>query len=290
MKPLKPMLLIAICLGSVPVRAIFAVHDSVAYVQDTVKAVQDQTFQQLNLDYLTEQVTETKEILKTSTDTLETCKDTLETAREIYDTAQDLRQYIGDPMAMVRYLNSRFWYSREIDMMLLVTKEALSMADSEVVGKDEIEHLLKTVGYAGRVMYENWEEELARAQKKAVAMKKNMEEYGRKVFAQLEELNSEDQKFKGRDATLNEVSYANYRTNIYQANTLSQMLAIQTQTASMEAEQIYQQNARRAVQDVMQAQEIHDRYELNREMTQKRANQLSIGNAFIETYMGRTGI
>ena len=59
-----------------PAWAFYAVHDSVTYVHNTVKAIQDEIYQQMDLDYQVETLGKTGEILKTGIDTLKVAKDT----------------------------------------------------------------------------------------------------------------------------------------------------------------------------------------------------------------------
>ena len=90
------------------------VHDSVIYVHNTIKAIQDEAYQQMALDIGADQLGTTGEILKTSVDTLKVTKDTFDVCKDTYDTAMDISGYIGDPMKLTSYLNSRFWHENEI--------------------------------------------------------------------------------------------------------------------------------------------------------------------------------
>ena len=115
------------------------VHDSVIYVHNTIKAIQDEAYQQMALDIGADQLGTTGEILKTSVDTLKVTKDTFDVCKDTYDTAMDISGYIGDPMKLTSYLNSRFWHENEISAALNITRDAMEMADGDVAYTGEIE-------------------------------------------------------------------------------------------------------------------------------------------------------
>ena len=151
------------------------VHDSVIYVHNTIKAIQDEAYQQMALDIGADQLGTTGEILKTSVDTLKVTKDTFDVCKDTYDTAMDISGYIGDPMKLTSYLNSRFWHENEISAALNITRDAMEMADGDVAYTGEIESMLHQVDYAlsfcprtialkhGRVVYDGPSAELTPA-------------------------------------------------------------------------------------------------------------------------------
>ena len=122
--------------------ATYVVHDSISYIHDTVKAVQDELYQQLDLDTAAEALAVGQDTLDTCRDTLKTARETYDTAVNIYNTAVQVKNYIGDPARLVAYINSRFWHDQEIAAALKITQDAMELADGKVSNAAQIEFLL----------------------------------------------------------------------------------------------------------------------------------------------------
>ena len=131
-------------------------------------------YQQMALDIGADQLGTTGEILKTSVDTLKVTKDTFDVCKDTYDTAMDISGYIGDPMKLTSYLNSRFWHENEISAALNITRDAMEMADGDVAYTGEIESMLHQVDYAVADVQLKQSENLAETQKGAIAVHKFM--------------------------------------------------------------------------------------------------------------------
>ena len=135
-------------LCSSPVWAFYPVHDSVTYVHNTVKAIQDELYQQRALDYQVDQLGKTAEILQTGLDTLKVTQDTYSTCKDMYDTAVAISDYIGDPRKLTAYMNREFWHDDEIQAALNITREAMDMADDRVANTGNIRYMLRQIDYA----------------------------------------------------------------------------------------------------------------------------------------------
>ena len=130
---LKIFILFLMLAASSPVWAFYAVHDSVTYVHNTVKAIQDEIYQQMDLDFQLDNLGKTSEILDTSIDTLKVAEKTYSTCKDMYDTAVTISNYIGDPERLVAYMNREFWHEDEIRYAMNITREVMDMADSMAV-------------------------------------------------------------------------------------------------------------------------------------------------------------
>lgn len=267
--------------------ATFSVHDSVSYIHETIKAIQDELYQQMDLDYQIDQLGKTGEILKTSIDTLKVARDTYDTAMDIYNTATDIADYIGDPMRLLNYMNSRFWHEHEIKAALNITREALDMADSKVCNTGNIEYMLHQVEYSVRDAEVTKSENLAETQKGALAVHKFMSEWGPKALTQLTELNREDQQYNARNSTMTEMQYATYKNGIWQSNTLGQMFAAQTAHSAMVAQQMYMENSRLDEADYKRAKAIYDSRQYTEAGAEARKSQGSVSGNFIDTFIER---
>ena len=263
------------------------VHDSVIYVHNTIKAIQDEAYQQMALDIGTDQLGTTGDILKTSVDTLKVTKDTFDVCKDTYDTAMDISGYIGDPMKLTSYLNSRFWHENEISAALNITRNAMEMADGDVAYTGEIESMLHQVDYAVADVQLKQSENLAETQKGAIAVHKFMSEWGPKALIQLADLNREDQKYNPRESSLTEMQYAAYRNGIWQSNTLGQMFAAQTAHSAMVAQQLYMENARWDLMDYKRAKAIHDNREVSESGAEATKNKGSVSGNFIDAVLGK---
>jgi len=263
------------------------VHDSVIYVHNTIKAIQDEAYQQMALDIGADQLGTTGEILKTSVDTLKVTKDTFDVCKDTYDTAMDISGYIGDPMKLTSYLNSRFWHENEISAALNIARDAMEMADGDVAYTGEIESMLHQVDYAVADVQLKQSENLAETQKGAIAVHKFMSEWGPKALIQLADLNREDQKYNPRESSLTEMQYAAYRNGIWQSNTLGQMFAAQTAHSAMVAQQLYMENARLDLTDYKRAKAIHDNREITESGAEAMKNKGSVSGNFIDAILGK---
>ena len=269
------------------VYATYVVHDAITYIHDTVKAVQDELYQQLDLD--TEM-----DILAVGQDTLDTCRDTLKTAREIYDTAVDIydtavlvKNYIGDPAKLVAYINSRFWHDQEIAAALQLTQDALALADGKVSSASDIEFLLNDIDYSMRLAQQRQSSQLAETQKETLAARDIMKSWEQKMLVQLRDLNIIDQQYDSRSSSLNEIQHAAYKNSIWQSNTLGQMFAAQTVHSAMVAQQLYSDNLRQDEMDYKKAKAIHDARKVNESGTSELDSKGSVGNNFIEQFVNR---
>ena len=262
------------------------VHDSVIYVHNTIKAIQDEAYQQMALDIGADQLGTTGEILKTSVDTLKVTKDTFDVCKDTYDTAMDISGYIGDPMKLTSYLNSRFWHENEISAALNITRDAMEMADGDVAYTGEIESMLHQVDYAVADVQLKQSENLAETQKGAIAVHKFMSEWGPKALIQLADLNREDQKYNPRESSLTEMQYAAYRNGIWQSNTLGQMFAAQTAHSAMVAQQLYMENVRTDQADYDRAKAIYDNRNLTEAGKAALESKVAISGNFIDAILG----
>ena len=265
----------------------FAVHDSVLYIHNTIKSIQDELYQQLDLDFQMDQLGKTGEILRTSVDTLKVAKDTYQTVSDVYDTAMNISNYIGDPAKLISYMNSRFWNEHEITAALNVTKTIMNMSDGAVASTNDIEYLLRQADYASTEIDVNSSRDLAHTQKGALAVKKFMGEWGPKALLQLQDLNREDQKYNARNSNLNEMQYATYKNGIWQSNTLGQMFAAQTAHSAMVAQQMYLENSVRDQEMLERAQAIYDAQKMNEAGAKARETTGSFSGNFIDTFITR---
>jgi len=267
--------------------ATYVVHDAISYIHDTVKAVQDELYQQLDLDTAAE-------VLAVGQDTLDTCRDTLKTARETYDTAVNIyntamqvRNYIGDPARLVAYINSRFWHDQEIAAALKVTQDALELADGKVSNASQIEFLLNDIDYSMRLAQQRQSGQLAETQKETLSAKEIMKSWEQKMLAQLRDLNIIDQQYDSRSSSLNEIQHAAYKNSIWQSNTLGQMFAAQTVHSAMIAQQLYSDNMRLDETDYKKAKAIHDARKINESGASSVKSKGSVGSNFIEQFVNR---
>ena len=267
--------------------ATYAVHDAITYIHDTIKAVQDELYQQIDLDTAAEALSVGQDTLTTCRDTLKTARDTYDTAVNIYDTATHMKNYIGDPARMVAYINSRFWHDREISAALNVTKEALELADGDVCSTADIEFLLDDIDYSMRLAQQRQSEQLAKTQKEALATQEIMKNWEQKMLTQLRDLNTHDQQYDSRNSTLNELQHAAYKNSIWQSNTLGQMFAAQTVHSAMVAQQMYSDNMRQDEIDYKKAKAIHDSRKINESGASELEAKGSVGNNFIEQFINR---
>lgn len=263
----------------------WAVHDSVSYIHNTVKAIQDELYQQLDLDFQMDQLGKTGEILRTGVETLKVTKDTYNTVTDVYDTAMGIYNNIGDPVKLVNYMNSRFWHEHEIQAALNITREAMDMANSKVANTGNIESMLRQVDYASREIDIRRSENLAETQKGAIAVRKFMSEWGPKAMLQLTDLNREDQKYNPRNSNLVEMQYATYRNGIWQSNTLGQMFAAQSMHSAMVAQQMYMENLRQDEEDLKRAQSIYDGQIFSAEGARILESKGSVSNNFVDTFI-----
>ena len=236
---LKIFILFLMLAASSPVWAFYAVHDSVTYVHNTVKAIQDEIYQQMDLDFQLDNLGKTSEILDTSIDTLKVAEKTYSTCKDMYDTAVTISNYIGDPERLVAYMNREFWHEDEIRYAMNITREVMDMADSQVANTGSIEYMLRQIDYALADEDIQRSENLAFTQKGAIAVHKFMEEWGPKALLQLTDLNREDQRFDPRKSNQVEIQHATYKNGIWQSNMLGQLFAAQTMHSAMVAQQFY---------------------------------------------------
>ena len=262
------------------------VHDSVIYVHNTIKAIQDEAYQQMALDIGADQLGTTGEILKTGLDTLKVTQDTYNTCKETYDTAVDISNYIGDPIKLISYLNSRFWHENEISAALNITRDAMEMNNSSVASTGEIESMLRQVDYGLADVQLKQSENLAETQKGAIAVHKFMSEWGPKALIQLADLNREDQKYNPRESSLTEMQYAAYRNGIWQSNTLGQMFAAQTAHSAMVAQQLYMENSRTDQADYDRAKAIYDNRNLTEAGKAALESKGAMSGNFIDAILG----
>ena len=267
--------------------ATYVVHDAISYIHDTVKAVQDELYQQLDLDTAAE-------VLAVGQDTLDTCRDTLKTARETYDTAVNIyntamqvKNYIGDPARLVAYINSRFWHDQEIAAALKITQDAMELADGKVSNASQIEFLLNDIDYSMRLAQQRQSGQLAETQKETLSAKEIMKSWEQKMLAQLRDLNIIDQQYDSRSSSLNEIQHAAYKNSIWQSNTLGQMFAAQTVHSAMIAQQLYSDNMRQDETDYKKAKAIHDARKINESGASSVKSKGSVGNNFIEQFVNR---
>ena len=265
--------------------AFYPVHDSVTYIHNTIKAIQDELYQQMDLDYQIDQLGKTGEILKTGIDTLKVAKDTYSTCKDMYDTAVTISNYIGDPQKLVSYMNKEFWHEDEISAALNITREALDMADSKVANTGNIEYMLRQIDYTLADEDIRRSENLAETQKGALAVHKFMSEWGPKALIQLQDLNREDQRFNGRNSNQTEIQHAAYKNGIWQSNTLGQLLATQTMHSAMVAQQMYSENLRLDEADLKKAKAIYDARKINESGASALESKGSLGNNFIEQFI-----
>lgn len=267
--------------------AFYPVHDSVTYIHNTVKAIQDELYQQMDLDYQVDQLGKTGEILKTGIDTLKVARDTYSTCKDMYDTAVTISDYIGDPQKLVSYMNKEFWHEDEISAALNITREAMNMADSKVANTGNIEYMLRQIDYTLADEDIRRSENLAETQKGALAVHKFMSEWGPKALLQLQDLNREDQKFNGRNSNQTEIQHATYKNGIWQSNTLGQLLATQTMHSAMVAQQMYSDNLRLDETDLKKAEAIYDARKIRESGASILESKGSVGNNFIEQFINR---
>jgi len=287
MKKYHFILIVFLLVCGSPAWAFQAVHDAVLYVHNTVKAVQDELYQQLDLDFQLDQLGTTGEILRTSIDTLNVAKDTYQTVTDVYDTAMNISNYIGDPAKLISYMNSRFWNEHEITAALNIASTALNMSDGAVAATADIEYMLRQVDYAAAEVDINRSRDLAHTQKGAIAVRQFMSEWGPKALLQLQDLNREDQKYNGRDSDLTEMQYATYKNGIWQSNTLGQMFAAQTAHSAMVAQQMYLENSIRDREMLEQAQAIYDSQKTRKAGEEAREKTGSFSGNFIDTFIMR---
>ena len=270
-------------LCSSPVWAFYPVHDSVTYVHNTVKAIQDELYQQMALDYQVDQLGKTAEILQTGLDTLKVTQDTYSTCKDMYD----ISDYIGDPRKLTAYMNREFWHDDEIQAALNITREAMDMADDRVANTGNIRYMLRQIDYALADEEIRRSENLADTQKGALAVHKFMSEWGPKALLQLQDLNREDQRFKPRSSNQTELQHATYKNGIWQSNALGQMLAAQSMHSAMVAQQFYAENLRLDERDLKKAQALHDARKINESGAEALESKGSVGNNFIEQFISR---
>lgn len=287
MRKSKLFVLLALAAFTPSVWAFYPVHDSVTYIHNTVKAIQDELYQQMDLDYQIDQLGKTGEILKTGIDTLKVAKDTYSTCKDMYDTAVTISNYIGDPQKLVSYMNKEFWHEDEIRAALNITREALDMADSKVANTGNIEYMLRQIDYTLADEDIKRSENLAETQKGALAVHKFMSEWGPKALLQLQDLNREDQKFNGRESNQTEIQHASYKNGIWQSNALGQLLATQTMHSAMVAQQMCSENLRLDEADLKKAKAIYDARKINESGASALESKGSVGNNFIEQFISR---
>ena len=287
MRKTKFLLLVLAAAFAPSLWAFYPVHDAVTYVHNTVKAIQDELYQQMSLDYQLEELGKTGEILRNSIDTLKVAKDTYSTCQNMYNTAVTISNYIGDPQKLVSYLNKDFWHDDEITAALNITREAMDMADSKVANTGNIEYMLRQIDYALADEEIRQSETLAETQKGARAVHKFMSEWGPKALIQLQGLNREDQKFNPRNSNQTEIQHATYKNGIWQSNTLGQILAAQTMHSAMVAQQMYSDNLRQDAEDLQRAQAVYDARKIREAGTSSMESGGSVGNKFIEQFISR---
>ncbi len=284
---LKIFILFLMLAASSPVWAFYAVHDSVTYVHNTVKAIQDEIYQQMDLDFQLDNLGKTSEILDTSIDTLKVAEKTYSTCKDMYDTAVTISNYIGDPERLVAYMNREFWHEDEIRYAMNITREVMDMADSQVANTGSIEYMLRQIDYALADEDIQRSENLAFTQKGAIAVHKFMEEWGPKALLQLTDLNREDQRFDPRKSNQVEIQHATYKNGIWQSNMLGQLFAAQTMHSAMVAQQFYSDNLRLDEQDLKKAEAIYNARKINESGAGALESRGSIGNNFIEQFLSQ---
>lgn len=284
---LKIFILFLMLAVSSPVWAFYAVHDSVTYVHNTVKAIQDEIYQQMDLDFQLDNLGKTSEILDTSIDTLKVAEKTYSTCKDMYDTAVTISNYIGDPERLVAYMNREFWHEDEIRYAMNITREVMDMADSQVANTGSIEYMLRQIDYALADEDIQRSENLAFTQKGAIAVHKFMEEWGPKALLQLTDLNREDQRFDPRKSNQVEIQHATYKNGIWQSNLLGQLFAAQTMHSAMVAQQFYSDNLRLDEQDLKKAEAIYNARKINESGAEALESRGSIGNNFIEQFLSQ---
>ena len=267
--------------------ATYVVHDAISYIHDTVKAVQDELYQQLDLDTAAEALAVGQDTLDTCRDTLKTARETYDTAVNIYNTAVQVKNYIGDPARLVAYINSRFWHDQEIAAALKITQDAMELADGKVSNASQIEFLLNDIDYSMRLAQQRQSGQLAETQKETLSAKEIMKSWEQKMLAQLRDLNIIDQQYDSRSSSLNEIQHAAYKNSIWQSNTLGQMFAAQTVHSAMIAQQLYSDNMRQDEEDYKKAKAIHDARKINESGASSVKSKGSVGNNFIEQFVNR---
>lgn len=267
--------------------ATYVVHDAISYIHDTVKAVQDELYQQLDLDTAAEALAVGQDTLDTCRDTLKTARETYDTAVNIYNTAMQVKNYIGDPARLVAYINSRFWHDQEIAAALKITQDAMELADGKVSNASQIEFLLNDIDYSMRLAQQRQSGQLAETQKETLSAKEIMKSWEQKMLAQLRDLNIIDQQYDSRSSSLNEIQHAAYKNSIWQSNTLGQMFAAQTVHSAMIAQQLYSDNMRQDEEDYKKAKAIHDARKINESGASSVKSKGSVGNNFIEQFVNR---
>lgn len=281
-------ILIVLVLLSVPSRVFgqWAVHDAITYVNQLLKSVQDEIYQQMDLDFQASQLGTTGEILAASVDTLKTAQDTYRTMNDMYTEVMNVRDYIGDPMKLASYLNSRYFHSNELGGLISMTDTIMNRSNSSMGSMDTIDRLLSDADYALRDIERDKARERAVRQKAALLAKEYFREKPRRLRDALEDFYKEDKKLKP-DASLNEIAHAQYKTEIENQGTLKDINATQALMAQMMANKAYNDEVKEDRDALNNAKAINEGGKINEKIQAAENSKESLADRFIRVFILR---
>lgn len=263
------------------------VHDALQYVYNTAKGIQDELYQQLDLDFQMAKLGKTGEILKRSIETVKIGQETFSVVEDMYSTSMDIYGSIGDPAALVSYMNSRFWNEHEIDAAIDIMNGALAMKDGDIANTSRIQNILDDIEYGVRDVELEKSKNLAKIQKSYYAARKITGAIPQKVRDQLAQLNEQDKLFNPRKTSLLDIEHANYKTNIWQANTLGQMHTLQAIQAKMTADQFYNDGLKEDMESLERAQAIAMRDKIHKGVQKAIKEEPSLSDSFWDKIVRR---
>ncbi len=261
-----------------------AVHDAIVYINQLLKSAQDEIYQQMDLDFQASQLGQTGEILRTSVDTLKTAQDTYRTCSDMYREVMNVRDYIGDPLKLASYLNSRYFHSNELGGLIGMTDTIMNRSDSSMSNLDTIDRLLRDADYALRDIESDKARERAVRQKAALLAKEWLREKPRRLRDALEDFYKEDKKLRP-DAPLNEIAHAQYKTEIENQGTLKDINATQALYAQMMANKYYNDEVEADRKALNEARGIYQDHKASEEMAKAMKENESLSDRFIRIFI-----
>lgn len=265
------------------------VHDFISYAHDTIKAAQDEIYQQLDLDFQMKKLGVAGENLKQCIESVNIAKDTFQTLNEVYSTAVDINDRIGDPTSLVSYMNSRFWHEHEIDAGMSILRTATNSSDNDVTSLSTINSLLSDVEYAVRDVELQKARRLAKSQKIYYGTREAIRSAPKNAYDQLSKLNQQDKAFDPKSATVYDMLHADYKTNLWQANMLGQMASVNAMHASAQMDQFYKDGVRENEENLARAKNISIRNIGYKEAIRNRKENLLPSQMFDDEVIKKLG-
>lgn len=226
---------------SVNIHAQYPVHDAITYIQETIKAIQDEIYQSLDLDVAAEQLDVLYQDYAAAIEQLNVLQQQYQKQIEIYEAGVKAYTYIGDPSKLAAFLNSKFVHSDMLSQTLNLSKK---YQKTDFTDEDDIINGLNSLEHSWKKCLVQ-EDQIKESKAKYTSAKEVTDYYleGDGSFEnQMAELETYDVQYDPQDGDLANTAYANYKVNTWTANAMGQWMQQDMIHKKLQQEQMYTQN------------------------------------------------